>query len=193
MRNPENTKVAILDAAKCIVIEDGVAGFTIDEVAKRAAVSKGGVLYHYPSKEALLLAVLKREMDGFGEYIERLRRQDPVSQGAYTRAYLRACVEEVEDCERGTSEETIPCLEGFRSIPTAQELVRSYVNRWQQQVQDDGLDPAFAALVRYAGDGIWMASRAGCDKPAAFDAVVRKLFELASAPSPMVKQRQETS
>ncbi len=41
----------ILAAARKIAVKDGVAQLTIEAVAKQAGVSKGGVLYHYPSKK----------------------------------------------------------------------------------------------------------------------------------------------
>ena len=34
--------------------EEGVVKLTLEAVAQRAGVSKGGLLYHYPSKEALI-------------------------------------------------------------------------------------------------------------------------------------------
>ncbi len=188
MRNPENTRTAILEAAKRILVKDGVLALTLDEVAKCASISKGGVLYHYPNKEALVLAVLQRELDLFDEEVERLQRQDPVAQGAYTRAYLRACVEEYD---RGINHGAISCLEQFRDISAAQELVRSYANRCQQQVENEGLDPTIASLVRYASDGIWLAARVGSAKPATYNAVVRKLFEMAGTPSSPVSRAQE--
>ena len=49
-----NKKSNILTAASEIVGEEEWVKFTLDAVAQRAGVSKGGLLYHYPSKEALI-------------------------------------------------------------------------------------------------------------------------------------------
>ncbi|MEQ8483460.1 MAG: TetR family transcriptional regulator [Pseudomonadales bacterium] len=51
---------AILEAAARVVEDVGAAHLTIDAVASAAAVSKGGVLYHFPSKQALLEGMLQR-------------------------------------------------------------------------------------------------------------------------------------
>jgi AcrR family transcriptional regulator len=51
---------AVLDAFESLLIEVGERAATLDAVAKRAAVSKGGLLYHYPNKEALISALLER-------------------------------------------------------------------------------------------------------------------------------------
>ncbi len=50
----------ILDAAEEIVLESGAAHLTFDAIAKRVGISKGGLLYHFASKEALLKAMIRR-------------------------------------------------------------------------------------------------------------------------------------
>jgi AcrR family transcriptional regulator len=44
----------ILDAAQNLICAQGVAGFTLDAVAQAAKVSKGGLLYHFGSKDKLI-------------------------------------------------------------------------------------------------------------------------------------------
>ena len=48
------TRENIFNAANNIIRENGLEGFTLDAVAKKANVSKGGLLYHFPSKNALI-------------------------------------------------------------------------------------------------------------------------------------------
>ncbi|BAS14019.1 hypothetical protein AHiyo8_23220 [Arthrobacter sp. Hiyo8] len=54
---------AVLDAFEALLIEVGERAATLDAVAKRAGVSKGGLLYHFPNKEAMISSLLER-MDG---------------------------------------------------------------------------------------------------------------------------------
>jgi AcrR family transcriptional regulator len=56
---------AILDAAEAIVGEAGAGQLTFDQVAARAGVSKGGVLYCFPSKSALIAAMMERDLKRF--------------------------------------------------------------------------------------------------------------------------------
>lgn len=58
-RNPE-TEQAILDAAEAIMAEDGIAGFSIEAVAKRARAGKPTIYKWWPGKTALLLDVYHR-------------------------------------------------------------------------------------------------------------------------------------
>ncbi len=53
----------LLDAAEAVVLSEGAARLTIEAVAKTAGVSKGGVLYHYRTKDTLIAAMLKRYFD----------------------------------------------------------------------------------------------------------------------------------
>ena len=43
-----------------LVLETGAGHLTLDAVAKCAGLSKGGLLYHFPSKDLLLEAMLTR-------------------------------------------------------------------------------------------------------------------------------------
>lgn len=59
-RNPE-TEQAILEAAEAIMAEEGIAGFSIEAVAKRARAGKPTIYKWWPSKTALLLDVYHRQ------------------------------------------------------------------------------------------------------------------------------------
>lgn len=67
-------KEAILDAAESIVIESGALRKTLDAVAERANVSKGGLIYNFPNKEALLEAMIKRLMERHDQLREQVRQ-----------------------------------------------------------------------------------------------------------------------
>ncbi|KRA44968.1 TetR family transcriptional regulator [Devosia sp. Root635] len=59
-RNPE-TEEAILEAAEAIMAEQGIAGFSIEAVAKRARAGKPTIYKWWPGKTALLLDVYHRQ------------------------------------------------------------------------------------------------------------------------------------
>ncbi len=59
-----NQKQVVLDAAARVVEETGAGHLTIDAVAQEAGLSKGGVLYHFPNKRALLEGMLSALIDG---------------------------------------------------------------------------------------------------------------------------------
>lgn len=53
-----NASSRILEAARAIAARDGAGKITIEAVAKEAGLSKGGVLYNFPTKKALLSGLL---------------------------------------------------------------------------------------------------------------------------------------
>lgn len=54
-----NTQSDILQAARRVIVEKGVELLSMDRVAKEAGVAKGTLLYHYPTKEKLLMELMK--------------------------------------------------------------------------------------------------------------------------------------
>lgn len=87
------TRASVLDAAFAAA-RRGAGRFTIDAVAREAGVTKGAVLHHFSSKEALAGAMLKRELDAFEAAIERNFAQEPEGMvGRWLRAYARASFE----------------------------------------------------------------------------------------------------
>ena len=53
----------------------GSGRLTLDAVAERAGLSKGGLLYNFPTKEALLQAMIQRLVDEVSAEREALRAQ----------------------------------------------------------------------------------------------------------------------
>ena len=67
-------------------MEDGAANLTIDAVARRAGLSKGGVLYHFPTKKTLMSAMIQQYADLLESRLQRgMRRHadapDPLLPG----------------------------------------------------------------------------------------------------------------
>lgn len=56
--SPEVRRAQILDEAIRIIGERGYYGFAVQDLAKRCGLTTGGLLYHFNTKEELLLAVL---------------------------------------------------------------------------------------------------------------------------------------
>jgi len=67
-RNPSATRQRLLDAAGELACDEGASSLSLDAVAARAGVSKGGLLYHFPTKNALLRALV-------AEHVARIRAE----------------------------------------------------------------------------------------------------------------------
>lgn len=60
MTNPVKQK--ILEVSNRLIMEEGLNSFTLEEVAKEAGISKGGLLYHFPSKDALMKGLIENNL-----------------------------------------------------------------------------------------------------------------------------------
>lgn len=85
-----SNKDLMLDAAEALVMDEGSAKLTLDAVAERAGVSKGGVLYHFPTKEALLLAMMDRMIARNHELRAEIIEEIPKGPGRELKAELHA-------------------------------------------------------------------------------------------------------
>src|SRR3954464_11750701 len=93
-RQPDITQRRLLDVAGELVTESGVMALTLDAVAKRAGVSKGGLLHHFPSKHALLMAMVEDISSRFMAQVAERAGSDPDAHGRSARAYVRTVIDE---------------------------------------------------------------------------------------------------
>lgn len=74
VRGRKSSREKILDAAAELVSQIGSGRLTLEAVAERAGLSKGGLLYNFPSKDALLQGMIQRLVDEVSLEKEALRR-----------------------------------------------------------------------------------------------------------------------
>jgi AcrR family transcriptional regulator len=84
----------ILDAAEELVCTRGIAGFTLDGVAQEAGVSKGGLLYHFRSKDSLISAMQRRMASRMADTLREAKAGSEPVLPAFVRHLRR-------DYERG--------------------------------------------------------------------------------------------
>lgn len=88
-RRRERSREEILDAARKVLIENGVATMTLEAVAAEAGMSKTGLYYYFPSKDALVFELV------FGTYESHARAiHDAVEETADGGDALRAIIRE---------------------------------------------------------------------------------------------------
>jgi AcrR family transcriptional regulator len=75
VRGRKSSREKVLDAAAELVSEIGSGRLTLDAVSERAGLSKGGLLYNFPTKDALLQGMIQRLVDEVSAEREALRGQ----------------------------------------------------------------------------------------------------------------------
>jgi len=91
-KQPEVIRRALLDQAARITLEQGLSKVTFQAVADAVGVTKGGVMHHFSTKNALVLEVFNDAMAKFEAEVNAAMADDPVKYGSFTRAYLASTI-----------------------------------------------------------------------------------------------------
>jgi AcrR family transcriptional regulator len=177
--NKPDTKIRILSAAESIVLERGVSALTLDAVAEAAGLSKGGLIYHFDSKEALIRAMIARIGTCMQERMDRLCADDG-RPGTWTRAYIDAAFPPAgtEDDRDAVREAAL--IAALGNDPALLEPYAAQYAGWVEQQKADDIDPVLSAIIRLAADGLWMNEAFGVRPVGSADraAVLQRLRDL---------------
>ena len=157
----EKARERILDAAETRLLASGPTGLVLESIAADAGVSKGGLLYHFPSKEALVAGLCERMLDGFERVLESLSQSDSGTGGAWTRAYLSSTVTPDGKPADNSAALMAGILATLGRDSAHLETVREHFTRWHRRLEADGIDPKKATIVRLAADGLWLSALLG--------------------------------
>ncbi|MEZ4725609.1 MAG: TetR family transcriptional regulator [Caldilineaceae bacterium] len=152
-RSAAETRELIFDACGRILRREGLTRLTLEAVAAEAGLSKGGLLYHFPSKLALIEALFQHHIDRFNRNLQRLVETEEQGPGGWLRAYAKASIAEITDPDNASLFASL--FAAGERYPTVLAIMRRSYDGWQQQVDASPLAPAVALLVRLAVDGFW--------------------------------------
>jgi AcrR family transcriptional regulator len=163
-KKAELTHDSILNAAQHVLQQHGVRGLTLDKVAKEAGVSKGGLIHHFPSKDDLLLAMLRCVSTLMTEQLDRLLLEEPDNgqKGRFLRAYMRCNLETIE---QGIPSFILNLLELASVKPDIFQSQREFFAQMQAKVENDGIDPVLATILAGASDSLWLQVLFGILEP----------------------------
>src|SRR5580704_15178811 len=99
-RKKEIDRDRILDAAESVILESGGRNFTLDAVAARAGISKGGLVYSFATKDGLVRAALEREVTRFQEAVGRRLGGKPISPFELVLAHIEEALDEDDAATR---------------------------------------------------------------------------------------------
>jgi AcrR family transcriptional regulator len=84
----------ILDAAESVILDSGGRTFTLDAVAERAGISKGGLVYSFATKDGLVRAALEREVLRFQDAVRQRLGDKPVDSFEMVLAHIEEALDE---------------------------------------------------------------------------------------------------
>jgi AcrR family transcriptional regulator len=148
VRQRGETQERILRAAEALACEVGAGNLSLDAVAAKAGVSKGGLLYHFPSKAKLMAALVEDFLAGIDAAIaagEATGRPN-AAIGAYMNAFL-------EDCCAGAAPPS-GLLAAFAEDPGLLDPVRAHEPDFLARIRANARDPELATLAFLVVQGL---------------------------------------
>jgi AcrR family transcriptional regulator len=150
-RHADNARERIIDAAEQIVVEAGARHMTLEAVAAKACVSRGGLLYHFPDKVALLKGMLDRLRTHRAESITKWRAEIPAGPEREAVVYVRSLLDE----DSGPNKYVAAAV--LASGTHDPELLAPARGDYRQTIANltkDGLSFERAAIIMLAANGL---------------------------------------
>jgi AcrR family transcriptional regulator len=157
MRVYTNSRDKILIAAEDIVQDGGAGKLTLDAVAKQAGVSKGGLMHHYPTKEALLEAMVQRMLESY--HIKRNKEEALFPKTPI--GALKAALQTGMTLDPQFIKVSAGLLAAAANDPKLLEPVRKFYREHFQDLAKSGIRFELAALLFLASDGIYLLDLLG--------------------------------
>lgn len=182
-KSPGARREAVLAAAEALVLDMGAAHLTMDAVAARAGVSKGGVLHHFPTKSDLIQAMLDRllaVLEADSDVVERLA-------GTGLQEQLHAWIRLTETPDPKVEGIAAALLSASANEP---RLLSPFGVMMQQRLAQHSQHPAYAQAlaIRTALDGYWLCNAIGLtlftpDNQEAFFAALHGIVDRIEQPA----------
>ena len=148
----------IIDAAMAIVREQGVARLTLDAAARRAGLSKGGVLYHFRTKDDLIRGMVAALI----ERVDDLNRHYYAAEPDGPYRWARAVVRTTFDPDGPAGDRIGSALVAAIAVNAALVApLQAKFEEWLARIRSDSPDPLRAAIVCMAMDGYYFETMMG--------------------------------
>lgn len=186
------TRTRLLDATIQCLVELGWSGTSTTEVVRRAGVSRGAQVHHYPNKEDLVLAAVEhlcaRRMEEYRLAFQGLSADERTPGVAFD--LLRSV------CSGGTWEAWLELATAARTQPALRErfteanrrFMDAALEQFKEMFPETAADPEFARIAHRFSfsllDGLAMARLCGLDE-ADVDEVVEAFKNIAAPYFPL--------
>jgi len=152
-------KDAILEAAADLVREKGALHLTLDSVAARAHISKGGLLYHFKTKEALLQSMVARLESAFTRDREAELAKLPPSPARTLKAHIISMGAVRQKDAKSVAAALLAA--GSYDPKLLENSRRFYYEPIIKEIEAAGISPAFVNVVVSAVKGMLLSEMLG--------------------------------
>jgi TetR/AcrR family transcriptional regulator, transcriptional repressor for nem operon len=165
-----DVKTAIMDAAERRMQLGGFGGFSFREIAADVGIKSSSVHYHFPTKEDLAAAVIRRWAEETSKFIDEELEKDPDPVRVWTNAFRGTALSEGRMCPctvLGAASQDLP--------PEVAREVKGFFKMCLDKLVAEGLSPSNAAEVLSTITGALVVANALGDT-AAYDRATSDLL-----------------
>jgi AcrR family transcriptional regulator len=179
-RGRPSSRDSILDAAQNLALKQGAGSLSLDGVAKEAGVSKGGLMYNFPTKKALLLAMVDRVVEHNRAAHQAEIARLPEKPGRNLLAYVLNSTRELDTDDR-LSTSLLAELVGDPELRVS--TAEYFADRFKLLTSDRSVTEA--AIIHLATEGLWFLELLGISPFSGpqRQQIVAKLLKLADEAS----------
>ena len=140
------TRKKLLEAATSVVAREGAANLTIDGIAAESGMSKGGVLYHFPSKREILEGMLEKLLE------ESRSREEEFRQTGLSS--LEAMIEAERAQSASQRATSLALLAASAEDPSLLEPALPAIKERFDMAAQEAKDPELALILLLANEGM---------------------------------------
>ncbi|MEU6719121.1 TetR family transcriptional regulator [Nonomuraea sp. NPDC046802] len=142
----------ILDAAIRVTERDGITALTLESAAEEAGVTKGGLMYHFRTRDELMVAIQKHLTDAWEAQLAAELGKPPAeaTPRETVAAYVRV------GAQGGASKAELAFMLESVSSPELIEIWDDHISRWAPPPTSTEPEDIDLLLARLAVDGLWL-------------------------------------
>ena len=141
-RSTRTTRDRLLTAAEMAILHKGFAATSIDELIAEVGITKGGFFYHFPDKNALVVAILERHLRAEEAWLDGLFAEagdsetDPLERFERFLTMLQAQMEALPDVHPGCLIAAC-CFQERLFTHQVHDLAQENLLNWRRRFHDE--------------------------------------------------------
>ncbi len=153
-----DTPTRILDAVMELILDGGLPAVTQSGVCRRAGISKGGLVHHYPTKEAMVDAFLQRAGQDYLDLVESAMGNRVAGSGKRAAAYIDLFLGDSASTDCNANRDCAAAMVAIVQGSGCQSEISGFYQRLIRMLRDDGVSLDLAELIITSVDGVWLQS-----------------------------------
>lgn len=183
------THASVFAAVTELILRGGVPAVTLSAVCRAAGISKGGLMHHFPTKEAMVHSFVSHSCDACLSQTHRTLAGVRPGEGRRTLAFIDSMLRQPAMCDSEESRELSAVMIALTQ-GSFTDIGLRYYDTLHRELRNDGIPRAVVNLVLTTIDGLWFQST--CVPNETVEKLARQLRgQLRRIVSDVVKEKQQ--